>query len=379
MDDVSARRTIYLEEYNVVLWRGLVPYLGHGGWMESVAVLLRVFMVLALCLLPTTVIAAIIKDDAGRSVNVPDRVDRVLAAGPPALVLLYTLSPDRMVGWVRTPSAADKPFLLPSVRELPTLGRLTGKGNTANIEMVLATRPDIIIDVGTIDATYVSLADRVQEQTGIPYILIDGKFERTAESYRLLGRLLDRQERAAALADYAERTLTQTKQEVSVVPASARPRVYYGRGPDGLETGIAGSINVELLEWVGAVNVAAAAGPGGLATVSLEQVLSWNPDVILTLDPAFHGSLLSDARWAGAKAVREHRIHRAPTVPFGWFDAPPGANRLIGVRWLRAVLYPDLPPIDLRAEVRAFYSLFYQVEVSDAQLDQLLSDTVPKP
>lgn len=339
---------------------------------------LRFLLILALCWLPLAASAATITDDAGRKVNVPDRVERVLAAGPPASVLLYTLAPDHMVGWVREPKAAEKPFLAPAVRDLPTLGRLTGKGNTANIEMVLAARPDIIIDVGTIDPTYASLADRVQEQTGIPYVLIDGRFERTAESYRLLGRLLDRQERASALATYADRTLAEVRREVAAVSQSARPRVYYGRGPDGLETGLAGSINVELLDWVGAVNVAAAAGAGGLATVSPEQVLAWNPDIVLTLDPGFHKALAGDPRWAGVKAVRDGRIHRAPTLPFGWFDAPPGANRLIGVRWLRAVLYPDLPPIDLRAAATEFYSLFYQVDLTGEQLDLLLSDAVAR-
>jgi iron complex transport system substrate-binding protein len=154
--------------------------------------------------------------------------------------------------------------------DLPVLGRLTGKGNTANIESVLAMKPDLILDVGSIDPTYISLADRVQQQTGIPYLLLDGSFAATAATYRQAGELLGDPDRGAQLADYAEQTLGNLQRMLAAIPGEQRPRVYYGRGPQGLETGLGGSINVEVLEAVGAVNVAAAAGKGSLATVSLE-------------------------------------------------------------------------------------------------------------
>ena len=109
-----------------------------------------------------------ITDSAGRTVEIPDAVSRVFAAGPPASTLLYVLAPDKMIGWVRTPRAAEKPYLLPSVRDLPKLGRLTGRGDTLNLERLISAKPDIIIDYGTISDTYKSLADRVQSQTGIP-------------------------------------------------------------------------------------------------------------------------------------------------------------------------------------------------------------------
>ena len=117
---------------------------------------------------------------------------------------------------------------------------------------------------------------------------------------------------------------------ISAIPETERPRVYYGRGANGLETGLAGSVNLEVLKRVGAVNVAASAGAGGLAKVSMEQVLSWNPDVILALDPAFYRSVVSDPLWISVKAVQNKRIYLAPNLPYGWFDAPPGINRLIG-------------------------------------------------
>lgn len=317
-------------------------------------------------------------DDAGRTVEIPERIERVMAAGPPASVLLYALAPDRMLGWNRALREPERPFIAEPYRDLPEHGRLTGRGGTANVEAVLAMRPDVIVDTGTINETYISLADRVQEQTGIPYVLIGGDFADTALTLRRAGSLLGEEERAEELARYAEKTIERLGDVLDGIQEHERPRVFYGRGPQGLETGVGTSINVEVLAAVGAVNVAQSAGSGGLANVSVEQVLSWDPEVILTLDPTFHQSLRDDPLWAGVDAVRNGRIYRAPTLPFGWFDAPPGINRLIGVAWLTWVLYPQAG-VDLRQETRDFFRLFYHVDPTEEQLDTLLADAQGAP
>ena len=201
-------------------------------------------------------------------------------------IWLYTLAPELLLGWPRAIRPEEQAYLLPEIATRPEVGRLTGRGNTANLEAVLASKPDLILDVGSTDATYVSLADRVQAQTGIAYALLDGRLDETAETYRMLGRLVRREADAAALAGYAEATLETVRERVAAVPPEKRPRTYYARGPRGLETGLAGSINVEALEIMGARNVADGQR-GGLAAVSLEQVLAWDPEVIITIDQDF--------------------------------------------------------------------------------------------
>ena len=100
----------------------------------------------------TPAIARTVTDSAGRSIDVPDKITRVFAAGPPASVLLYVLAPQNMIGWVRAPREAEKPFLLPAgTRFPPELGRLTGRGDTLNLERLMAVKPDLIIDFGTIN------------------------------------------------------------------------------------------------------------------------------------------------------------------------------------------------------------------------------------
>src|SRR5882757_968193 len=312
-----------------------------------------------------------VTDAAGRAVPVPARVERIFPAGPPAAIALYTVAPDLLLGWARATTATEREFLLPDVGSRPEVGRITGRGNTANLEVVLALKPDLILDIGSVNATYVSLADRVTEQTKIPYALLDGRFDGTAASYRTIGALVGRPEPAEALARYTEDTIKTITGRIAAIPRERRPRVYYARGPRGLETGLGGSINVETIELL-AQNVAGETR-GGLANVSIEQVLLWNPDVIITTDRDFAASVRSDPAWAPIKAVREGRVHLSPKLPFGWVDFPPCVNRLIGLRWLAKTLYPDLLPEDMRALTRDFYARFYHVTPNEQQIDRVLA------
>jgi iron complex transport system substrate-binding protein len=318
-----------------------------------------------------------IADGAGRKVVVPQRVQRIYAAGPPASILVFAIAPDKLIGWTSAWREAERPFISRKYADLPTLGRLTGRGNTANVEIVLQAKPDLIIDYGTVSPTLASLADRVQQQTGIPYLLLDGDFDRMGDAIRLIGAAAREEGRADALARYAQDTVSDINRRVAKVPPGRRPSVYYGRGPQGLNTGLAGSITTEFIEQLGAVNVAAGLGRGGLVQVSIEQVLLWNPDVIVTIDSNFHAAARTHPQWRDLPAIKAGRIYLAPTLPFGWIDSPPSINRLIGLRWLARILYPDAFPEDLRPIVRDFYSRCYHQTPTDAQLEQLLRQPAP--
>src|SRR5262249_58687841 len=116
-------------------------------------------------------------------------------------------------------------------------GVIRGRANTANLEVVLALKPDLILDVGSVNPTYISLADRVQQQTGIPYALLDGRFDGIPFGYRTLGALIGWREQGESLASNAEDTMKTITQRVGSVPPDRRPPVYYARGPRGLATG----------------------------------------------------------------------------------------------------------------------------------------------
>jgi iron complex transport system substrate-binding protein len=316
--------------------------------------------------------AAAVTDATGREITIPDKVERIFAAGPPAAILLYTFAPELLLGWTRNPDPAQCALLGPGACDKPEVGRLTGRGNTTNLEVLLKLKPDLILDVGTINDTYISLATRVQQETGVPYALLDGRFGATASVYRKLGELTHRQNQAEEFARYADSAITTIKSRIDKIPDGQRPRVYYGRGPNGLETGLGGSINVETIEFLGARNVAAER-QGGMATVSMEQVLAWNPDIIVTIEAAFAAGVKSDPVWAPVKAVQNGKVYLSPKMPFGWVDFPPSVNRLIGLWWLAKVLYPDQFPEDLRPMTRDFYRRFYHMTPTDAQIETVLA------
>src|SRR5215467_6871507 len=112
-------------------------------------------------LAPRIARAATVNDATGRALPVPAKVERIFPAGPPAAILLYTLAPELLLGWTRSPEPGQCAFLGPGACDKPEVGRLTGRGNTTNLEVLLNLKPDLVLDVGTINDTYVSLATRV--------------------------------------------------------------------------------------------------------------------------------------------------------------------------------------------------------------------------
>ncbi len=312
-------------------------------------------------------------DDAGRKIALPDRIERVYAAGPPASVLVFALAPEVLIGWTRAFRDDEAQWVPEKYAKLPELGRLTGRGNTANVEVVLKQKPDIVIDVGSTSATFASLADRVQSQTGIPYVLLDGRLATTPRQIETIASILGAEERGRELSAYSGRILDGLREKIAAIPADKRPEVYYARGPQGLVTGLEGSINVEMIELLGANNVAAGE-KGGLANVGLEQVVLWDPAIIVTNDPNFYRDVWNLPVWNSVDAVRKKRVYLSPHLPFGWFDYPPGANRLIGLLWLSDILYPELFRHDLARDVTEFYRLFYHQAPTAEQVTRLLSE-----
>jgi iron complex transport system substrate-binding protein len=312
-------------------------------------------------------------DAARRTVTLPARIERVFAAGRPAAITLFTIAPDKLLGWPQAFRDEEKAFLPERYAELPVLGGLFGRAKTNDLEVLVAAKPDVIVDIGGVDPTHISAAERIEAQTHIPYVVLDGSFENTAELYERLGELLGEKAKAAELAGFARRTFAEMRTVGARIPTDHPIRVYYARGPNGLETALAGSLNTEMLAYVGAINVASDPNRNGLATVSREQILAWNPEVVITLNDKFYRAIWTDPVWESVAAVREKRVYLAPSLPFGWFDLPASVNRLIGEHWLAAVLHPVSGTAQtLRDTTREFYRDFYHVGLSEAQLDELL-------
>jgi iron complex transport system substrate-binding protein len=276
---------------------------------------------------PLSAAGSELQDATGRSIRLPDQPGRVLPAGPPAAVLLATLAPDLMLGWPHGPSPPSRLWLSDAAAGLPTVPMLTGRQDVT--DQVVALRPDVILDYGATSPRYAQLMEAVQTKTGIPAVLFDGALPKIPEVLRALGIALHRQDRAALMARQAESIL-------AAVPKvqGAPPRVYYGRGSDGLvgsPGGGAGEV-FGLLGW----KVLSPETKGTPGRTTIEAVQALDPDVVIFQSAGMRKVVADSPQWRAVRAVREHHAYVTPDVPFGWLDEPPSINRLLGLAVLSA-------------------------------------------
>ncbi|AUT96819.1 ABC transporter ATP-binding protein [Citrobacter freundii] len=301
----------------------------------------------------------------------PNITQRVVSAGAPADMLLLAVAPEKLVGL----SSFDlsRQTAIPfhdDIPALPKLGRLAGRASTLSLEALLALKPDLVVDCGNADETWLSQARQVSAQTQIPWLLINGELRRTPEQLLAAGEALGVDSRARAQARLARRFIDEAL--AFSHSSGAKLRFYAARGARGLETGLQGSLHTEAAELLGLHNVAQIPGRQGLTQVSMENLLSWQPDIILVQDAVTAQYLREDPVWQGVKAVANQRILFLSGLPFGWLDAPPGINRLLGLRRLHAWLDPQVNA-SFKADMQRYSELFWHTTLSDAQYQRLVA------
>jgi iron complex transport system substrate-binding protein len=321
--------------------------------------------------------AAIFTDAAGRRVNLPDRIARILPAERNAEVLVFALAPDKLVGLERLSSGKAKPQ---GAERLPVLSFRQDGTPDSVARAALNYRADLVIDAGPVTPDRAVFADAVQQRSGIPYILVYDGFDRLQQVLPSLGELFGVSERSNDLRLFFEFDITRVRGVQQIQPTDNRPHVYYALGPDGLTTALPGSPAGAAIDAAGGINVAGSLGRGTLARVSREQLLSWNPNVIIASDPRFLNALRRDRAWQGLAAVRQKKVYLEPDKPFGWLSDPPGINRLIGLYWLSTLFYGFPGYEDLRGVTCEFYDKFYRLRLTNAQLNNLLAPAgIPRP
>lgn len=318
-------------------------------------------------------------DDAGRSVEIPgsDDLKKVYVTSPIGFIQIYTFSPELLAGTPMKFSEEELEYLDPVCKEMKNLGGMQ-VGAELNKEAIMKSGTQIIFSMSakTTDTT-VSDADELQEQLGIPVVVLNADFNAMPDTYRRLGEIFNMKDRAEELASYCENVISDVNEKLSAIPDEERVSVYYAENEDGLATEPETSNHAAVLKMAGAKNVAQieGKGAGGLSPVSLEQVLSWNPDVIISWGDDRGGAyskIKGSSDWSTIKAVKDGRVYAMPNKPFSWMDRPPSVNRFLGVQWVANLLYPDVYDIDLAETTKEFYKLFYSVDLTDDQVSDIL-------
>jgi iron complex transport system substrate-binding protein len=328
-----------------------------------------------------------ITDMANRKVTIPKTINNVYATSPMGEVLMYTLAPSKIAGKTWNLDDAENRLLIDEYLKKPVLGGWFGKNTIGNPEFIMKAHPDIVVSMGYFNKTDLSSAESIEEKLGIPVIMLDAHLNMLDSTYRFIGKILGINERSDTLAAYCRSTIDLAVSTVSKIPDTEKVRVFYAEGINGLETDPEGSMHTEVLKMVGGINVAQVPLPGtyGRGTVSFEQILVWKPEIILVcLDHGYpHGTehftnILSNQSWKTIDAVTKGYVYCIPSLPFNWFDRPPSVNRLIGIRWLGNLLYPQYFKLDIKEETIEFYKLFYHKKLIDSELAGVLANAIRK-
>ena len=316
-----------------------------------------------------------ITDMAGRTVSVPSEINKTYSTAGSVTILLYMLAPDTMIGW--NSQNGTNNYMPDKYKTLPVLGGGQGQGEgTANYESVISKEPDIVFvghggDNDTIN--------KIQQKFGeIPAVDIEGDNNLTniIPSIKFMGTVLGNPNQANDLINFYTNVLDEVNSTVSTIPDSEKKKVYYARSSDGLTTFAAGSPQTQLIAISGGKSVVQAPVASGGMVVSMEMVIGWNPDVIITSSSEFYNSVYNNQLWQNITAVKNKQVYLAPQDPFNWFESPPGANTIIGIPWTAKVLYPDkFQDLDLENLTQTFYSKFYHYNLTNEQVSNIISSS----
>ena len=197
------------------------------------------------------------------------------------------------------------------------------------------------------------------------------------EAYRILGKLLGREEKAEELATWCETTYANMVAMMEKVDAdNARKSLLYCLGDKGVNVIARGSFHAETINMMAnnlaVVEEVVSSGAGN--EVDLEQILLWDPDVIIFAPDSCYADIADAAQWQSVSAVSNGSYYETPYGPYGWLSSPPSVQRYLGMLWLGELLYPEYTEYDLQKEITTYYKLFYGCDLTDELYQDLIKN-----
>ena len=319
-------------------------------------------------------------DSCGRTVELPAQIDRIAPSGPMAQIVLFALCPDKFVGLASEWDPEADQYIDTEYYNLPTLGQLYGSSaGELNLESLAAADPQVIIDIGEPKDSIVEDMDAITEQLGIPAVHIDAYTATMGDTYRMLGELLGMEEEAAVIADYCDEIYGNTVSMMEAI-GDSKANILYCLGDQGLNVIAQNSYHAEVIDLM-TNNLAVVDSPSSKGTgneVDMEQLLLWNPDIIIFAPDSYYDQVADDPVWQDLTAIQNGNYYEVPFGPYNWMGFPPSVNRYLGMLWMGALLYPDQIDYDLYTEVARYYDIFYHCTLTQEQFDALTANSIGK-
>jgi len=305
-----------------------------------------------------------IVDQAGYDVTVPESIESIASVYGIGTYFVYSLGAgDRLItayyiGWKSASKATAT-----MQRWEPRLSELLSFGDP-NVEDLVAGGADIVLADGS---QHEAVAEQLRD-LGIPVVLLSAESsDALKETMQLMATVLG--EEAQALADSFietyDRVLSTVTSDLASLDDDARARVLFLG--TSVNTAASGAMyQTELIEAAGGVSVTEGLS-GGWNEVNLEQVLRWDPDVILIppYGPVQPSDILENPDWQSLQAVQSGRVVRMPRL-IAPMDTPVPES-MLGVLWMASLFYPDNVTLDLVQEVVSFYEIYYGLTLTDEE------------
>ncbi len=323
-----------------------------------------------------------ITDTAGRKVEIPTNLQRIVT-GPvvmPNLIFAVDGSGDKLVGMHPMSKSAWKNSVLKIMA--PGMGKATTDfiqgGFKMNVEEVLKLNPDVVFQVSFEKGNIEQF-----EKLSIP-VIVTHEGLRNLDQYlekhiSLAGKVLRKEERAKELiADFKSADQMIAKR-LNKIPKEKWPKGLILFNVEKLMATGTGSFANYWLNHTGAENVAKAikTSPRG-ATVNMEQILAWNPEVIYitnfcpTKPEDLYNNTIPGQDWREISAVKNRRVYKIPLGEYRWY--PPSGDSSLMLKWMAQKNHPEqFADYDIRKEIFSHFTNIYNFKLSEAQIDRILN------
>lgn len=254
--------------------------------------------------------------------------------------------------------------MFPAFLDTPVVA---GNDFVPNVEHILSLNPDVVIQWGDKGDDIVAPL----RNAGLKVLLLKYGTQEDLEAWiSIFGELLGKKEQAdAVLATMAADR--KTVEKAAAAHASEAPRVLYMYNAPEIKVGADNSYMDFWIRLAGGKNVASGAGSGSSFAVTREQVLNWDPEIVIlgNFEPTSPEDMYADPRWSSLSAVKNKRVYKAPLGGFSW-DPPCYESNLMWL-WVNSVFFPDVRH-DLRGRIQETYKKLYAYDVSAADIDRIL-------
>ena len=316
-------------------------------------------------------------DSLGREVQVPEKIERIAVTGSIGKITVFAIGHDLLVGIPEPWDDREKQYIAPEYHDMAVLGQVYGGKGQLNLEELLMAAPQVVIDIGEPKAGVAEDMDNLQEQTGIPWVHVSAYLESMDHTYEKLGELLGREEEGKILADYCRQTYDDV---VALAENAEKVNLLYVLGDKGLNVLARGSFHGAVIDLM-ANNLAVVENPLSKGTgneVDMEQILNWNPDVVIFAPESIYAAVQDDPIWQSIAAIQNGTYYEVPVGPFNYMGLPPSSQRLLGLMWMGKLFYPEQAQYDMQQALTEYYKLFYHHDLTQEQYAALMQNSLLK-